>query len=56
MLETNKNSGRDGNEKLETITVVPHKERRNETKPASPSWFVAKINPVSRFIDRKSVV
>lgn len=50
MLETNKNSGRDGNEKLETITVVPHKERRNETKPASPSWFVAKINPVSRFI------
>lgn len=44
MLETNKNSGRDGNEKLETITVVPHKERRNETKPASPSWFVAKIN------------
>ena len=50
MLETNKNSGRDGNEKPETITVVPHKERRNETKPASPSWFVAKINPVSRFI------
>lgn len=50
MLETNKNSGRDGNEKLETITVVPHKKRRNETKPASPSWFVAKINPVSRFI------
>ena len=50
MLETNKNSGRDGNEKLETITVVPHKERRNETMPAAPSLFVAKINPVSRFI------
>ena len=50
MLETNKYSGRDGNVRLETITVVPHKERRNETKPASPSWFVAKINPVSRFI------
>ena len=37
-------------EQLETISVVPHKERHDDAKPASPSWFVAKINPVSRFI------
>ena len=37
-------------EQLETISVVPHKERHDDARPASPSWFVAKINPVSRFI------
>ena len=37
-------------EQLKTISVVPHKERHDDAKPASPSWFVAKINPVSRFI------
>lgn len=37
-------------EHVETIAVVPHKNRQNDVKPASPSWFVAKINPVSRFI------
>lgn len=29
-------------EQLETISVVPHKERHDDAKPASPSWFVAK--------------
>ena len=37
-------------EQLKTISGVPHKERHDDAKPASPSWFVAKINPVSRFI------
>ena len=37
-------------EQLKTISVVPHRERHDDAKPASPSWFVAKINPVSRFI------
>ena len=37
-------------EHIETITVVPRNERSNDARPASPSWFVAKINPVSRFI------
>lgn len=37
-------------EHIETITVVPRNERSNNARPASPSWFVAKINPVSRFI------
>lgn len=35
---------------VETISVVPHKERLDEPRAASPSWFIAKINPVSRFI------
>lgn len=34
----------------ETIGVVPHKERHDEPRAASPSWFIAKLNPVSRFI------
>lgn len=38
------------NTPVETITVVPHKERPDDTRPASPSWFIARINPVSRFI------
>ena len=34
----------------ETIGVVSHTERVDVARPASPSWFIAKINPVSRFI------
>ena len=34
----------------ETIGVVSHTERGDVARPASPSWFIAKINPVSRFI------
>ena len=37
-------------EQMETINVVPHAKRREVAKAASPSWFIAKINPVSRFI------
>ncbi|HCH22428.1 MAG TPA: energy-coupling factor transporter transmembrane protein EcfT [Bifidobacterium sp.] len=37
-------------EQMETINVVPHVKRREVAKAASPSWFIAKINPVSRFI------
>ncbi len=35
---------------VETITVVPHRRRSDEVRAASPSWFIARINPVSRFI------
>lgn len=34
----------------ERIAVVPHAERLDVSRPASPSWFIARINPVSRFI------
>lgn len=34
----------------ETIGVVSHTKRVDVARPASPSWFIAKINPVSRFI------
>ena len=34
----------------ETIGVVSHTERGDVARPASTSWFIAKINPVSRFI------
>ncbi len=37
-------------EQMETINVVPHAKRHEVAKAASPSWFIAKINPVSRFI------
>ena len=30
--------------------MVPHKERHDDAKAGVASWFVAKINPVSRFI------
>lgn len=35
---------------METIGVVAHKERHDEPRATSPSWFIAKLNPVSRFI------
>lgn len=50
MEEVNNNDGQTVNGQVETITVVSHKNRRKDAKPASPSWFVAKLNPVSRFI------
>lgn len=38
-------------EQLETISVgTCTRNDHDDAKPASPSWFVAKINPVSRFI------
>ncbi|RSX53200.1 cobalt ABC transporter permease [Bifidobacterium goeldii] len=33
-----------------SITVTPPDERHEQAKPASQSWFIAKLNPVSRFI------
>lgn len=39
-----------GKDPSESITVVPHKERPDDVRAASPSWFIARINPVSRFI------
>ncbi|MBW3094564.1 energy-coupling factor transporter transmembrane protein EcfT [Bifidobacterium sp. 64T4] len=39
-----------GTAAIETIGVVPHKDRLDEPRAASPSWFIAKINPVSRFV------
>lgn len=50
MEKTNDNGGQVVNEQVETITVTSHKNRRNDARPASPSWFVARLNPVSRFI------
>ena len=35
---------------METIGVVAHEERHDEPRATSPSWFIAKLNPVSRFI------
>ena len=35
---------------METIGVVAHEERHDEPQAPSPSWFIAKLNPVSRFI------
>lgn len=35
---------------METIGVVAHEERHDEPQATSPSWFIAKLNPVSRFI------
>ena len=35
---------------METIGVVAHEERHDEPRVTSPSWFIAKLNPVSRFI------
>ena len=35
---------------METIGVVAHGERHDEPRATSPSWFIAKLNPVSRFI------
>ncbi|KAB5606528.1 ATP-binding cassette domain-containing protein [Bifidobacterium jacchi] len=32
------------------VHVSPPSQRHEPAKPASPSWFVARINPVSRFI------
>ena len=50
MEETNDNGVQTMNEQVETITVVSRGNRRKDARPASPSWFVAKLNPVSRFI------
>ncbi|NMM98316.1 energy-coupling factor transporter transmembrane component T family protein [Bifidobacterium olomucense] len=33
-----------------SIAVTPPEERHEQAKPASQSWFIAKLNPVSRFI------
>lgn len=35
---------------MEAIGVVAHEERHDEPRATSPSWFIAKLNPVSRFI------
>ncbi|WP_428859355.1 energy-coupling factor transporter transmembrane protein EcfT [Bifidobacterium dentium] len=35
---------------METIGVVAYEERHDEPRATSPSWFIAKLNPVSRFI------
>lgn len=35
---------------METIGVVAHEERHDEPRATSPSWLIAKLNPVSRFI------
>ncbi|KAB8288930.1 ABC transporter, ATP binding protein [Bifidobacterium ramosum] len=32
------------------VRVSPQSERHEPAKPASPSWFIARINPVSRFV------
>jgi len=50
MEKTNDNGGQVVNEQVETITVTSHKNRRKAVRPVSPSWFVARLNPVSRFI------
>ena len=31
---------------METIGVVAHEERHDEPQATSPSWFIAKLNPV----------
>ncbi|OZG58279.1 cobalt ABC transporter permease [Bifidobacterium tissieri] len=33
-----------------TVTVTPPEQRHERVKPASQSWFIARLNPVSRFI------
>ena len=35
---------------METIGVVAHEERHDEPQATSTSWFIAQLNPVSRFI------
>lgn len=34
----------------QVVRVSPQSERHEPAKPASPSWFIARINPVSRFV------
>ena len=50
MEKTNGNVGQTVDRQVETITVASRKDRHKDARPASPSWFVAKLNPVSRFI------
>lgn len=39
-----------GRDACDVVAVVPQSERHESARPASPSWFVAKVNPVSRII------
>lgn len=34
----------------DTVLVTPPAARREPARPASPSWFIAKVNPVTRII------
>ncbi|KFI51336.1 cobalt ABC transporter permease [Bifidobacterium callitrichos DSM 23973] len=36
--------------RVDTVLVTPPTERREPARPASPSWFIAKVNPVARII------
>ncbi len=39
-----------GTPKNDMVTVTPPSARNEPAKPASPSWFIAKVNPVARII------
>ena len=38
----------------DVVTVSPQETRVEPVKASSPSWFIARINAVSRIIDRIS--